>query len=269
MNGIHPRISVSGLGFDKETPLADDLERVAAAGFERVGLHRDKLAAAGWEAGCRLAAAAPPQVVYLVHRAMFDLAEPDHWEEQAAAVVRTVDAAASLGASLVYATTGSAIGLSWGRAIAALDEALAPVRDRCREREVRLALETAPTQFADINFLHTLRDAVDAAAALGVGVCFDTCTCWTERDLRPTIDRGREAIALVQVNDYVPGDRGLAWAVPGDGAIPIERIVAALLETGYEGHFDLKVRARPPESQPEALRRGAARLGSILEKLGA
>lgn len=47
---------------------------------------------------------------------------------------------------------------------------------------------------------------------------------------------------LVQLSDYVYGDRAVPGrAVPGDGDIPLDRIVGWILEAGYTGAFDLEL----------------------------
>jgi sugar phosphate isomerase/epimerase len=67
-------------------------------------------------------------------------------------------------------------------------------------------------------------------------------SCWAERNLGGTIASGIDAIDLVQISDYAIGTRTTPERlVPGDGDIPLHRIVAALLEAGYEGVFDIEV----------------------------
>jgi sugar phosphate isomerase/epimerase len=77
---------------------------------------------------------------------------------------------------------------------------------------------------------------------------------------------------LVQVSDYVLGDRALPGrAVPGDGTIPLERLLGQLLELGYEGMFDLELLGPriDEEGHRAATARAAERTGEILTSLGA
>ena len=77
---------------------------------------------------------------------------------------------------------------------------------------------------------------------------------------------------LVQVSDYVLGDRSAPCrAVPGDGAIPLEDIIRAVLDAGYPGLFDIelvgpRIEAEGPRS---ATARAAQRISDILTTLGA
>ena len=61
------------------------------------------------------------------------------------------------------------------------------------------------------------------------------------------------------------------WTVPGDGAIPLERLLGELLEAGYTGVFDLELVGPRIESEGNraASRRAAERISEILTRLGA
>ncbi len=51
-----------------------------------------------------------------------------------------------------------------------------------------------------------------------------------------------DVLRLVQVSDYVIGTlRTPDRAVPGDGDIPLARIIGQLLEAGYDGVFDIEL----------------------------
>ena len=66
--------------------------------------------------------------------------------------------------------------------------------------------------------------------------------CWAEAGLTDWCKRALPRCSLVQVSDYVLGDRSLPnRAVPGNGMIPLERIIGMLLEGGYKGAFDIEL----------------------------
>ena len=76
----------------------------------------------------------------------------------------------------------------------------------------------------------------------GVGICIDLFHCWAEADFAGSGGPGATRTQLIQLSDYVLGDRALpARAVPGDGAIPIEPFVVQVLAGGYPYHFDLEL----------------------------
>jgi sugar phosphate isomerase/epimerase len=77
---------------------------------------------------------------------------------------------------------------------------------------------------------------------------------------------------LMQVSDYVLGDRTAPCrAVPGDGVIPLDRILSDVLEAGYEGVFDIELVGPriAAEGARAATQRAAQRVSEILNRLGA
>jgi len=135
-----------------------------------------------------------------------------------------------------------------------------------------LLIENASPLYADIHLAHTLRDAVTLAELSGLGVCIDFFACWTEAGLRDSIIRAMPRCHLVQVCDYIYGDRSLpSRAVPGDGAIPVKRLIAWILEAGYTGAFDLEMPGPriAKEGAVAAIRRAANNVTEILQSLHA
>jgi sugar phosphate isomerase/epimerase len=124
--------------------------------------------------------------------------------------------------------------------------------------------------FADFHIAHSLGDALDLAADSGIGVCIDLFYCWAEAHLSHNFARAAEHCRLVQVGDYVLGDRALpARAVPGDGAIPLRLLVGELIAAGYAGLFDLELLGPriDAEGHLNATRRAARWLSEVLEGL--
>ncbi|MEZ0338825.1 sugar phosphate isomerase/epimerase family protein [Mycobacterium sp. pV006] len=155
---------------------------------------------------------------------------------------RVVDSAAEVGARVVYMLTGGRAGLDWAQAAARFCDVVQPGVDRARDAGVALAIENASSLYADIHIAHTLTDTVRLAEMAGVGVCIDLFHCWAEADLPALLERALPRTEMIQLSDYVLGDRCLpARAVPGDGAIPLEPILTQVLNSGYAGGFDLEL----------------------------
>jgi sugar phosphate isomerase/epimerase len=268
---MHPRISINGVCF-REAPLEEDLAAWHALGAHTVGEHVRKLADAGFDAGIAMLQASGLRVESLVQPAAFRLDDPAGWGAAQAGFRRAIDAAARLGAHSVYTTSGHRGVLTWEEAAAGFCAAMAPVREHAAAKGIRVLIEPTVALHAEISIVHTLRDTVRLAEMAGLGVCVDIFHCWTEPDLRETLARAVPLAGLVQVGDYVLGDKSLPCrAVPGDGAIPLARIIGWLLEAGYTGMFDLEQNGPriDREGTVAAARRGAQRLGEILARVGA
>jgi sugar phosphate isomerase/epimerase len=255
--------------------LAEDLAFWADHDISNVGVSVAKLETFGWEEGTRLVAQAVEaglRVVDLIGLSPFHLARPQHWNSQRARLVHSLDTAAAVGAPRVVFTTGPFAPLTWDEAADALAEALAPVLDEARSRNIEVVIEHTNSLRVDVGFVHTLRDAIDLARRLDSGVCMEVNACWAERGLDDTIRAGSERIRLVQVSDFRVGTIASSQRlVPGDGDIPLRRILGVLLAAGYAGPFELELigDAIIEEGYDAAVPRAVRNLDTLLTELEA
>jgi sugar phosphate isomerase/epimerase len=187
-------------------------------------------------------------------------------------LARVIDAAAGIGARAIYMLTGGRGTLAWEHAAERFCESVAPCVLEAQQAGVALAIENASSLYADMHIAHTLHDTITLAEMAGLGICIDLFHCWTEADLSALIKRALPRTQLIQLSDYVLGDRALpARAVPGDGAIPIEPFVAEALAGGYPHGFDLELIGPriEQEGRLEAARRACQTVSVMLERLGA
>jgi sugar phosphate isomerase/epimerase len=195
----------------------------------------------------------------------------DDTGEASEKLLQAIDIASTLGARSIYLVTGGRGALSWEQAAERFAALVSPGRKAAAERGVTLLIENASAFNIDIHMAHTLADTITLAQIAGVGVCIDLQPCWGEAGLAQLFRRAMPITGLVQVSDYVLGDRTAPCrAVPGDGAVPLERLIGQLLDAGYKGLFDLELVG--PRIQAEgaraASRRAAERLSEILTRLG-
>lgn len=269
---MHPRISLHQVAFLKETTGAF-LGHCRDTGVRQATLVSpillrpggiDEAGAAIVDSGVRIASINHPFAVYP------DL-ELDRG--QAAATLETViEFAEEVEAPTVYLLTGARGDLTWEQAAERFGELVAPCVARAAGGGVRLLVENASTFNADIHIAHTLADTITLADVTGVGVCIDLHACWVEAQLSELIHRAMPLTGLIQLSDYVLGDRSAPCrAVPGDGTIPLKRIIADALDAGYAGAFDIElVGPRIDDEGPRpATARAAQRVSDMLTELGA
>lgn len=238
---MHPRLSVSEVS-SWNWSFDEDLSFYEKAGIDAVGVTMRKLtdrdpadvAAALEGAGLR--------VTNLTASGPFRLDAPETWGDQREAMGNIMDMALAIRPEVVVLTTGAAGVLPWERAADAFDEVMAgPVAEADREGLV-LAVEHTHALRTDVGFVHTLRDAMELGWRVGMGACLEVNACWAERNLVGTITAGIEVIRLVQVSDYAIGTTSTPdRLVPGDGDLPLARILGFLLDAGYDGVFDIEV----------------------------
>jgi len=270
---VHARACVSAVS-TFGLSLADDLAFWRAHDITNVGVSVAKLEAHGWEAGTVLVAdevGRGLRVVDLIGLGPFHLAQPSRWEAQRDLLVRSIEAAVRVGARCIVFTTGPSAPLTWEAAADALEQALAPVLHEARAQGVELAIEHTNSLRVDVGFVHTLRDAIDLARRLDTGVCMELNACWAERALAATIRAGIDRIRLVQVSDFEVGTIASSQRlVPGDGDIPIQRILGELVDAGYRGFFELELigDAIVAEGYDAAVPRAVAALDDLLRAIG-
>jgi sugar phosphate isomerase/epimerase len=266
---MHSRLTILSRVLERSGTLEHDLEQLAGGGAERVGLAPRQLLEGGLDASLETLRRSRIEITHLGHGPFVPIAEPTRYDRARAALRRSLDLAAAVDARCVYGPAGGAPALEWEDAAAAFARAIAPAAQHARAAGVGLLLEPTISLFADVSMLQTLHDTVDLAERCGVGICLDIQHCWTERNLRDAIRRAIPLTGLVQLSDWVPGNRHHFRAVPGDGVIPLTRIVGWILEAGYTGLFDLEVYAEPGIAAGETIARAIERGEALLARLGA
>jgi sugar phosphate isomerase/epimerase len=268
----HPRVSLSMLSQWNWTVDQDlgyfDRERVEVIGVSLAKLQDG----GGWQKFAPRIRDGGYRVANLIGLGPFQLSDPSAWGAQRDRVRDALDAAEAVRAECIVLTTGPAGQLAWEDAAEAAADAFGPLLDDAAGRGLSLAFEHTNGLRVDIGFLHTLRDAIDFARGIGVGVCMEINACWAERGLADTITNGVDTITIVQLSDYAIGTKSTPQRlVPGDGDIPMERIVGQVLAAGYDGTFDLELIGPriDEEGYESSSRRAVEYVGDLLTSLGA
>ncbi len=268
---MHRRISVSAISTFDWT-LEQDLAFYAAREITNVGISMAKLERLGWDEGATRVIDAGLRVTNLIGLGPFHLSEPERWSEQGDRLAHALDVARRVQAECLVFTTGPAGPLTWEAAADALETALAPVLAEAHRLNLPFAIEHTNSLRVDVGFVHTLKDAVDLARRLDTGVCMEINACWAERNLAATTRDGIATLRLVQVSDFKVGTLSTPnRLVPGDGDIPLARILGDLIAAGYTGYFDLELigPAINAEGYESAVSRSITALGQLLAAIEA
>lgn len=251
---MHPRVSANNICFAAQ-PLEQDLVTWRQLQAVRIGVLDAKLVAAGWDEGIAKIRQTDHIVATVVHQFLKggSLSERGGWAVARDNLKRSIDAAARLDAETLYLTSGNRSGLSWEDAADAFCELIAPCVDAGKAAGVPVLIEPAVAIYADLNITSSLRDTVKLAEMADLGVCIDIFSCWTEAGLQDSINRAMPRCRLVQVSDFVTGDRTVPCrAVPGDGNIPLRQMLGWILDAGFSGAFDLELLGPRIEAEGQA-----------------
>ncbi|MFT3966502.1 MAG: TIM barrel protein [Sphingobium sp.] len=269
---MHPRVALHQVAFMDEGNAAF-IDHCRALGIGHMTLVSSKLARPGALEEAQAALAPGGVRVETVNHPFALHPDLERDEGQAAGrLMAAIAVAATLEARHIYVLTGGRGSLDWEGAAERFAALIAPCAEAARARGIALLVENAPAFNADIHIAHTLADTIRLARLAGIGLCIDLQCCWAEAGLGDLFARAMPVTGLVQVSDYVLGDRATPCrAVPGDGAVPLERLIGAVLDAGYAGVFDLELVGPRivAEGHRAATARAAERLSDILERLGA
>jgi len=271
---MHERISIHQMCFAKMS-LPDYVRQCQTLGARQIGLISPALLTPNGLSEARSALSGTGlkvQTIAHVFKAGHLSADRNTWQESRESLTRLIDIAAELNAKSIYMLTGGHGGLSWENAADCFSAAIAPSVDQAKAAGVELAIENASALYAELHIAHSLADTITLAEMAGIGVCIELFFCWAEAGLPALFARAMPRCQLVQLSDYIYGDRSLpARAVPGDGSIPLEYIVSLLLDAGYNGAFDLELLGPriDAEGPANAVARAAAHVGTLLTNLKA
>jgi sugar phosphate isomerase/epimerase len=269
---MHPRVGLHQVAFLDESTTAF-VEHCRRIGVQNATLVTPVLMQPGGVDEAQQAlAAGGPQVETVNHQfAVYPDLHNDRGEATEK-LLQAIDIAAALRAGSVYLQTGGRGCLTWEQAAERFSALIAPCKAAAAAQGISVLVENASSFNADIHIAHTLADTITLVELAGIGLCIEWHACWMEAGLKTLLQHAIPMTGLVQVSDYVLGDRTAPCrAVPGDGVIPLDRILGEVLEAGYEGVFDIELvgpRIKAEGARP-ATERAAQRVSEILTRLGA
>lgn len=125
-------------------------------------------------------------------------------------------------------------------------ESLKELADEAADYDVTLSLLPMRKAFCrDWTFLNTLDEALtvlDRVNHPAVQLAFDVYHLWPEKDLLQRLPELVSRIGVVQVSDApATGRVENERVLPGEGILPVEKILSGLIEAGYRGYVDYQI----------------------------
>ena len=110
---------------------------------------------------------------------------------------------------------------------------------------VRLALEPLnPTSVNVESAIWTVDQGLEIVERAGrdeVGLCLDYWNVWQNADIEAAIERAGDRIFTVQASDWRTPRSFADRIVPGDGDLPLARLLAATRRAGFEGPIVVEI----------------------------
>jgi sugar phosphate isomerase/epimerase len=183
-----------------------------------------------------------------------------------------IETAVALGSPVAFCVSGPCPArMSTDEAFDRLASTLGPAIAYAQSKGVRLTIEHSSPATRANGFVHSLGDAIDLSCQTGVGIAVELQNCWYERKLARMLSQHVDRFMIVQYSDFLVGEElRLNRRVPGDGSMPLEWMIAQLLDAGYEGYFDLEMLGPSIEAEgyASAIARGIEWLSQRLTSWG-
>jgi len=231
----------------------EDVQNYADAGIRAIGVWRQKLSDFGEEKAVELLKDSGLSVSSLFWAGGFTGSEGRTYKESLEDAKDAIHLAGALGAGCLILYTGARAGHTHNHARRLIKSAVAELAPIATEHGVVLALEPMHAGCAsEWTFLTGLDDALallDAIECPQLKLVLDTYHLGQDDTILARVAELVPRIGLVQLGDAKQPPEGEQNRCPiGEGNIPLNDIVSALNQGGYEGAFEVELMGEEVEA---------------------
>ena len=240
-----PKLSVNQMTTYRWS-LADDVHGCREAGFDGIGICRSKLVEFGEERGIDLVRESGLAVSTLSWAGGFTGSNGQTFTEAIDDALEAIRLAGELRAESVVVVSGSRAGHTVNHARRLLRDALRRLGDAAAERGLTLGLlPMHASLFAECTFLHSTEqtlEAIETCEHPAVRMTFDVYHLWQEPRLSESIADIAPHVATVKLSDWREPPRSENdRCLPGDGQIPLQKILGQFIGAGFDGWFEVDI----------------------------
>lgn len=223
----------------------EDVRHYCAAGIPAIGVWRRKLSDFGEQRGIELLKESGLAVSNLLWAGGFTGSEGHTFRESIDDAVEAIGLAGAMKANCLVIYSGARAGHTHNHARRLLVSALKELAPLAAEQRIVLALEPMhPACACDCTFLTSLADAVaviDQVDSPHVQLSFDTYHLGTIDGALDELRQLARRIAIVHLADGHPPDEEQHRTPLGQGSVPLQDLIGALRDGGYNGDFDVEL----------------------------
>ena len=230
--------------------LAEELDALGSYGFDALSVWRPKVSDLPHGEARRLLDAAGVRVSSLQWAGGFTGSDGRTFRESLTDASEAICEAAELGTDVLLIHAGCRGGHTLGHARRLVQEALERLAPIAEEHGVRLALKpTHPAASSGCGFFTDLAEAHQFVNEIGrpsIGLALDLWHFGDQRallNLLPVIIRQVIVVSLADCRGAPTADH--ERLAPGDGTLPLDRIMAAIVDQGFQGDVEFEFVAQP------------------------
>jgi sugar phosphate isomerase/epimerase len=254
------KLSISELTTYRWT-FEEDVLHFREAGYEAVGVWRQKLAEFGEDKGVELLEESGLKVSNLLWCGGFTGSDGRSFREALEDAQEALTLAQQLRAECLIVYSGARGGHTHNHARRLLRDALKSLLPQAKELGVTLAVEPMHAEAAgDCTFLSCMSEALtllQTVADPALKLCVDTYHCGLAADWEKQLAEAAPHTAIVHVGDGKPPvDNDQARTRLGEGIVPLREMLAALRSSGFNGYYDVELigTGLEPNAYPDLLR---------------
>lgn len=224
----------------------EDVHRYLAAGYEGIGVWRQKLADYGVDRGIDLLSESGLKVTNVLWAGGFTGSDGRTYNESLSDAANAVRQAAAMNAGCLVIYSGGRNNHTFRHAERLFQSALSELLELAEAADVSLAIEPMhPACAADCTFLceiETTIALIDHMRSPRLKMVFDTYHFGHDLTVLANLRELAPYVGIVHLADYsTPHDIDAGRCPLGEGQVPLDEIVRGLLEFGYEGDFDVEL----------------------------
>jgi len=229
--------------------LEEDIRRFQQAGYQGIGVWRQKLEDCGEERGVDLLVESGLKVTNLMWAGGFTGNDGRRLTESIEDATHAIRLAAALNAGCLVLYAGGRNNHTYRNAEKLLRGALDELLGEAEDAEVVLALEPMhPACAGDWTFLSDLESTIaliDSYDSPHLKLVFDAYHFGHDRSVLANLEELASYVGVVHLSDFSEPHSIDANRCPlGEGHVELDTLVQGLLEAGYEGDFDVELRGR-------------------------
>lgn len=225
--------------------LCQCIDAWSRAGIRGIGIGLPQFEACGTERSIRELKASDLVVADFQGVHLYDLDDPPRYRKHQEQALAYLDIAAELGAECFTAECRPRGMMPWEEAAKHVVEQTQAILPEFHARNLRLAIEPVSPMRQDVTFINLAADTVDIVRRVddpSFGYMFDTYHLWWQRGIEELVRESGDTVFYVQVSDHKAVTlRTMDRVAPGQGIIPLERLLQALVDGGYDGWWELEV----------------------------
>jgi len=226
--------------------LEEDIENLVALGIPALGIWRDKLTDCGEEVGIDLICESGLEVSSVMWAGGFTGSDGRSHRDGIADAIDALHLAACLNAGCLIVYTGGRGGHTWKHCRRMATNALRELAFLAGDLGVTLALEPMhPGCAQDWTFLNSLDDTLallDEVGSPHVKIVLDTYHLGMCPDIVERIPEIAPLVTLVHLGDALQPPCGEQDRCQlGEGIVPLDKILTALHQCGFDGHCEIEL----------------------------